>query len=355
MFTDWSDNEHPCDKYQDKKMKTSKKRRRSVSIERESLARMKKTKNKQKKESERGYDKDTENIRNKSNKRSEKVSCDVDEGKTIKSDNKRRSSVNFDSDNENLRNKKNRTDNKIKFTNSEHGNEDERIREKDESGTHDDYNRQGKNDKSKKHSSRKSKYNSDSENEKKKIVESKKKLSKEKYRETSDSRHPHEKSGSYKNNYDDDVLSNRHDYDSNRDDSDRHGSGSDKPLRYWSFSRGPVRKNSDSYWNKYSDRLKESSEHAEVGPRYYSSGDNEHKGKPDDSVSKVKGREGAEVKDSPNKEMKEGSKEVKAKQQKQFDPLMSRTGGAYIPPAKLKMMQESITDKGRCVYYPESR
>lgn len=27
--------------------------------------------------------------------------------------------------------------------------------------------------------------------------------------------------------------------------------------------------------------------------------------------------------------------------------LTSKTGGAYIPPAKLRMMQESITDKSR--------
>ncbi|KAB7506553.1 hypothetical protein Anas_03964 [Armadillidium nasatum] len=28
-----------------------------------------------------------------------------------------------------------------------------------------------------------------------------------------------------------------------------------------------------------------------------------------------------------------------------LDPLSTRAGGAYIPPAKLKMMQEQITDK----------
>lgn len=29
------------------------------------------------------------------------------------------------------------------------------------------------------------------------------------------------------------------------------------------------------------------------------------------------------------------------------DLLTTRTGGAYIPPARLRMMQESITDKSR--------
>lgn len=32
-----------------------------------------------------------------------------------------------------------------------------------------------------------------------------------------------------------------------------------------------------------------------------------------------------------------------------MDPILTRTGGAYIPPAKLRMMQEQITDKNRWV------
>ncbi|XP_023604293.1 pre-mRNA-splicing factor CWC22 homolog, partial [Myotis lucifugus] len=33
------------------------------------------------------------------------------------------------------------------------------------------------------------------------------------------------------------------------------------------------------------------------------------------------------------------------KKKEELDPLLTRTGGAYIPPAKLRMMQEQITDK----------
>ena len=33
------------------------------------------------------------------------------------------------------------------------------------------------------------------------------------------------------------------------------------------------------------------------------------------------------------------------KKKDELDPLLTRTGGAYIPPAKLRMMQEQITDK----------
>lgn len=38
------------------------------------------------------------------------------------------------------------------------------------------------------------------------------------------------------------------------------------------------------------------------------------------------------------------------KLKKDMDLLHTRTGGAYIPPAKLKMMQEQISDKNSELY-----
>ncbi|XP_053521175.1 pre-mRNA-splicing factor CWC22 homolog isoform X2 [Artibeus jamaicensis] len=38
------------------------------------------------------------------------------------------------------------------------------------------------------------------------------------------------------------------------------------------------------------------------------------------------------------------------KKKDELDPLLTRTGGAYIPPAKLRMMQEQITDKNSLAY-----
>lgn len=38
------------------------------------------------------------------------------------------------------------------------------------------------------------------------------------------------------------------------------------------------------------------------------------------------------------------------KPKKDMDLLHTRTGGAYIPPAKLKMMQEQISDKNSEMY-----
>ncbi|NXP71015.1 CWC22 factor, partial [Ramphastos sulfuratus] len=43
--------------------------------------------------------------------------------------------------------------------------------------------------------------------------------------------------------------------------------------------------------------------------------------------------------------------EVASKKKKEeVDPILTRTGGAYIPPAKLRMMQEQITDKNSLAY-----
>lgn len=37
------------------------------------------------------------------------------------------------------------------------------------------------------------------------------------------------------------------------------------------------------------------------------------------------------------------------KKKEEVDPVLTRTGGAYIPPAKLRLMQQQITDKSRYV------
>ncbi len=38
------------------------------------------------------------------------------------------------------------------------------------------------------------------------------------------------------------------------------------------------------------------------------------------------------------------------KRVKEMDPVLTRTGGAYIPPAKLRMMQAQITDKSSLAF-----
>jgi pre-mRNA-splicing factor CWC22 len=51
-------------------------------------------------------------------------------------------------------------------------------------------------------------------------------------------------------------------------------------------------------------------------------------------------------KDNPSTEQSE----VPTAQKKVVDLLTTRTGGAYIPPAKLRMMQAQITDKSSAAY-----
>ncbi|NWS44793.1 CWC22 factor, partial [Probosciger aterrimus] len=41
---------------------------------------------------------------------------------------------------------------------------------------------------------------------------------------------------------------------------------------------------------------------------------------------------------------------ISKKKKEEVDPILTRTGGAYIPPAKLRMMQEQITDKNSLAY-----
>lgn len=53
---------------------------------------------------------------------------------------------------------------------------------------------------------------------------------------------------------------------------------------------------------------------------------------------KASERDASDKKDDPKKATKE------------IDPVLTRTGGAYIPPAKLRMMQAQITDKSSMAY-----
>lgn len=56
---------------------------------------------------------------------------------------------------------------------------------------------------------------------------------------------------------------------------------------------------------------------------------------------------------SPEEEEKEEEKEPTPppkRKRPEPDPITMRTGGAYIPPARLRMMQEGITDKSSVAY-----
>lgn len=93
---------------------------------------------------------------------------------------------------------------------------------------------------------------------------------------------------------------------------------------------GEDRPNSDSYWNKYPRKDKN-----KVGERYY---EERHKDQKNDESNVPSSKE------NENKDV------IKPRERKTVDMLTSRTGGAYIPPAKLRMMQENITDKSSAAY-----
>lgn len=88
------------------------------------------------------------------------------------------------------------------------------------------------------------------------------------------------------------------------------------------------RQNSDRYWTKYPKK-----DPHQIGARYYDakSEKQEDKGKEDNKAEEDKAV-------------------IPPRQRKTVDLLTSKTGGAYIPPAKLRMMQAEITDKTSAAY-----
>ncbi|XP_070522179.1 pre-mRNA-splicing factor CWC22 homolog [Cardiocondyla obscurior] len=101
---------------------------------------------------------------------------------------------------------------------------------------------------------------------------------------------------------------------SRRDDNYRSSRREDHRDRRYNDDRG------DSRYNDEADDRRNSEPREEIGSRYY--------GEPD------KPRENPE----------------EAKQKRTVGMLTSRTGGAYIPPAKLRMLQAEITDKSGAAY-----
>ncbi|XP_007547286.1 pre-mRNA-splicing factor CWC22 homolog isoform X1 [Poecilia formosa] len=67
----------------------------------------------------------------------------------------------------------------------------------------------------------------------------------------------------------------------------------------------------------------------------------------EDSERRRRGRSGSPPAD---KESAAGEEPPVKKKKEELDPILTRTGGAYIPPAKLRMMQQQITDKSSLAY-----
>ncbi|KAK6622848.1 hypothetical protein RUM43_008691 [Polyplax serrata] len=160
------------------------------------------------------------------------------------------------------------------------------------------------------------------------------------------------------------------DYDrhkrSRRDSRERSRSSERRPRRdrdrdrderrYWNDDQSSLyRRNSDRYWNKYAR-----DDEQVVGSRYFDgipvSRKRNRSYTPEERSSRRERdeRNGKEQKknSSNDKENEKTNSEPQKPEtgKKPLNPITSRTGGAYIPPAKLKMMQAAITDKSSSDY-----
>jgi len=154
-----------------------------------------------------------------------------------------------------------------------------------------------------------------------------------------------------------------------RKDNIRDGQGSNPEYgrerssnydRYWSngnFESHNESQISDQYWSQYptSDVTRRVQPHCRGKPTH----DSQRQSKADEDKESQRQRDvrsrrdvvSADIsadteKNNPSTEQSE----VPTAQKKAVDLLTTRTGGAYIPPAKLRMMQAQITDKSSAAY-----
>ncbi|XP_072393402.1 pre-mRNA-splicing factor CWC22 homolog [Diabrotica undecimpunctata] len=119
---------------------------------------------------------------------------------------------------------------------------------------------------------------------------------------------------------------------------DRDSSEEDYNPKDYQRYYGEDRPNSDKYWNKYPRKDK-----TKIGQRYYDA-------VPEESVKKGADKNSDEKELSKSVEPVPDKSVIKPRERKTVDMLTSRTGGAYIPPAKLRLLQASITDKTSAAY-----
>lgn len=117
-----------------------------------------------------------------------------------------------------------------------------------------------------------------------------------------------------------------------RDRERRHKSRDEKSPSKEVYERyyGENNENNDRYWNKYPTKER-------IGKRYYNDDPPEPKETKSDATKKDENKN-------------EDKSVITPRERKTVDLLTSKTGGAYIPPAKLRMMQAEITDKSSAAY-----
>ncbi|KAM6174171.1 pre-mRNA-splicing factor CWC22 homolog [Erethizon dorsatum] len=145
----------------------------------------------------------------------------------------------------------------------------------------------------------------------------------------------------------------------------RHSSGHDRRENYNSYQR--TSSPEDRYTEQersprdrdYLDYNRSDYEHSRRGHSYDGgiesrSRDREKRREREREMDRKRSRESASPgRRSPEASVNQSSahdEPTTKKKKEELDPLLTRTGGAYIPPAKLRMMQEQITDKNSLAY-----
>ncbi|XP_031564700.1 pre-mRNA-splicing factor CWC22 homolog [Actinia tenebrosa] len=146
-----------------------------------------------------------------------------------------------------------------------------------------------------------------------------------------------------------------------RDESYNDGYGNEKNSRRRRYDDRDDYKYDDEEMSrrrtKYNDQDDYKYRHDKRRRRSYSSGD-EDRNQTRDRESEDDRKKASEKEKNGNEEGindqkgETGTEKRKTEdtKKKENNPLLMRTGGAYIPPARLKMMQESITDKSSEAY-----
>ncbi|EDW90284.1 pre-mRNA-splicing factor CWC22 homolog [Drosophila yakuba] len=149
-----------------------------------------------------------------------------------------------------------------------------------------------------------------------------------------------------------------------------------KSSRSRSRSKSPIRRRSNSLerrrverQRRHEERDKRDEERAKEREKRHQKGDKSSSTRRDDSREKKrspdrkrdryssspgskssKATRNHETTNADNETVTEPAAKITERQRKTVDVLTSRTGGAYIPPAKLRMMQSQITDKASAAY-----
>lgn len=118
-----------------------------------------------------------------------------------------------------------------------------------------------------------------------------------------------------------------------------------------SRSVSPVRRSSSSLERRRAERQKRHEERDKRDEERAREREKRHQHRRhDEPSSAVAAKPSSPAENADNATVSEPTAKISERQRRTVDLLTSRTGGAYIPPAKLRLMQAEITDKASAAY-----